>query len=344
MFTDKLKHGHDHLERACVRILEYCNSNSSTTTWKLRIIVASFHNPNRATRDETRIQNAEHFFEALNHLWEITGYPVVVGGDFNCELLNPKGKVKKVDTCGFEVQKYNPTIHRALIGSSSSPCIDFFAYKNYSSGCIKIEVKNVHANMLPLPGSAALIKGTGGQHSLDYKECKYITDKYHPGLTLTAINNKSNHDPLRATLLVKFKLPMLTISYYDVNNDQNTLDNLCITYTTDVVILCNCTNQEYKESRISSLEGYKPTPIMSNSRSTMLLCKEMKLNFRSGPVPFTHNHLKYFYLELVHQEKDDLNIIFIYATETDDDDDVENVQNFKEKLDQLFFFIITFTS
>ena len=111
--------GHGHLvRRACVIILEY-SSSSTTTTRQPRIIVASFHNPNTQTGGKMHTYNAEHFFKALNYLRAVTGYPVIVGGDFNCELLNPKDG--EVDTCGFIVSKYNPTIHRAL--TAGYPCM-----------------------------------------------------------------------------------------------------------------------------------------------------------------------------------------------------------------------------
>ena len=67
-----------------------------------------------------------------------------------------------------------------------------------------------------LPIGSALIKDTDGQYCLEYGECKYITDRKHPGLRLTMT---SDHDPLRATMLVKLKLPTLTISYCNVNKN-----------------------------------------------------------------------------------------------------------------------------
>ena len=104
-----------------------------------------------------RTSNAEQFFKAVNHLGQVTGYPVVVGGDFNCELLK-----KGVETHGFIVPQYDPTIYRASIGTPSDPCIDFFAYKNFD-GCTKIEVEDIRATLCPSPSYE--IKGT--MHYLD---------------------------------------------------------------------------------------------------------------------------------------------------------------------------------
>ena len=106
-FTEHLKAGgHDNLDRrVCLVVLQYIGNSSG---WQPRIIVACFHNLYTHTGKKKRTEHAAHLFDALDRLRRTTGYPVLVAGDFNCELL------KDVDTHGFTVPKYNPTIHRVL--------------------------------------------------------------------------------------------------------------------------------------------------------------------------------------------------------------------------------------
>ena len=222
-FEAKLTHGgHDKLEkRACLVMLQYIGSGSSA--WNPRIIVVSIYNPYKVTNDLVQ-SNPTQLFSALDYLGQITGCPVLVAGDFNCELLK-----MKVNTRGFIVPSYNPTIHRV-----HKSRIDFFAYKNYV-GCTEIELDNVHADLVLKDD--CLVKGNGGQYYLDHKYAGEWSS------ILQDIDSKvSDHDPLRATLTVKpvHVLPTLTISYYNVNNNQNATDYLAkINHTSDFVILNN---------------------------------------------------------------------------------------------------------
>ena len=269
-----------------------------------------------------RMDNAEHFFMALDYLGKMTGYPVVVGGDFNCELLNPQG----IDTCGFTIPQYNPTIHRALTGTHSSyPCIDFFAYKNYS-GCTKIVLSKVHAELASSPVDS-LIKGTDGQYYLDYNECKYITDKKADSC-IKKIHDISDHDPLRATLHVESKPPILTISYCNVKNNQNAIKVLKFNnLTSDLIILHNSDTKE-------EFEGYNRKEFTSNS--TILFYKEMKL-CSDAPVisqdSSTQSDFKYPCLRLLHQERKDLLLTFIFIDKASDNH-MENIEKLLKQLQE----------
>ena len=224
-FEAKLVHGgHDHdklKNRACLVMLQYTGSGSSA--WNPRIIVVSIHNPYKVPNDVAQ-SNPTQLFSALDYLGQTIGCPVLVAGDFNCELLK-----MKVNTRGFIVPSYNPTIHRVHKNR-----IDFFAYKNYV-GCTEIELDNVHADLVLKDD--CLVKGNGGQYYLDHKYAGEWSS------ILQDIDSKvSDHDPLRATLTVKpvHVLPTLTISYYNVNNNQNATDYLAkINHTSDCVILNN---------------------------------------------------------------------------------------------------------
>ena len=221
-FEAKLIHGgHDTLKkRASLAILQYKGSDTSGT-WSPRIIVVSYHGPYKRTGlSEDDIQNnATQLFTALDYLGQATGCPVLVAGDFNCDLLK-----MKVNTNGFIVPSYNPTIHRV-----QKDCIDFFAYKNYA-GCTEIEIKDVYADLVIKDDY--ILKGTDGQYHVDHK---------YAGSWLKSIDEVSDHDPLRATLIVKHVLPTLTISYYNnINNDQNAVDYLTkVNHSSDLVIFNN---------------------------------------------------------------------------------------------------------
>ena len=299
--------------RACVAILEYIGDSSDT--WNPRIIIVCFHNPYRDLGEgDTRTKLASQFFKAVRYLGVLTGYPVLVGGDFNCELLK-----HNVDTRGFIVPPYNPTIHRALIDSRGNSCIDFFAYKNYS-GCTKIEVSDVHAELVIPPTDGCLVKGTGGQYNLDYKECKYITDKENAESSLTLMCNYylSNHNPLRSTLTVKFKLPALTISYYNRNNDRKPIEYTGFGY--DLVI-----NHNVDASQKVNMSGYEHINMFA---STIFSYKKFKLHSFSAPKIFSQTKFKsrFSILGLTYEEKSDLKVIFAFITKstTNSDTDVEN--------------------
>ena len=262
--------------RARLAVLQYIGSDSAL--WYPRIVVVSFHNHFHKLPDNEIQSYATKFFSALNDLGEVTGCPVLVGGDFNCELLNLKAKEandKKIYTQNFTIPKYDPTMHRALIGKGrSNPCIDFLAYKNYSdtSGCTEIELDNVHAEIV-LPRGACLVKGTDGQCHLDYKEHKYITNrgKADSSSTLKELHSLSNHDPLRATLNIKFKNPQKFImSYYNVNNDQNVIKRFInYTHVHDLYIFHDIDASNAKHQII----GYE---LIKMSEVIVIFCKKLK--------------------------------------------------------------------
>lgn len=209
-FKEKLKYEDtDSLDkRACVAILE-CIGNDCSSTWHPRVIVVSFHSPYKITE---RPEKVAHFFNALDYLGQMTGYPVLVGGDFNCELL--KGKV---DTNGFIVPKYNPTIHRVLY---SNTCIDFFAYKNCEGrrACSVIQLTDVHAELV-LPNDVLLVGNN--EINLHQNEYKNIKDA-----VLSKIHNISDHDPLKATLILRNVLPIYHLSCIFMNSPSDQLKDI----------------------------------------------------------------------------------------------------------------------
>ena len=137
----------------------------------------------------------------------MTGYPVLVGGDFNCEL-------PKMYYNGFTILHYNPTIRRA-----DKSCIDYFAYQNYSKNT-RIVVKDVSVDLV-LP--------------LDYCPVKGTNDSI-----LEQIGTMSDHDPVRATTTVRFLPPTLSISCYNINTDKNAVDYFAERiHTSDLIVLYN---------------------------------------------------------------------------------------------------------
>ena len=195
--------------RACLAILKCKDTLPSTG-----IIVASFHNPSRETDGDSHKDNATKLFSALENLRQMTGYPVLVGGDFNCELLKDN-----VERSHFIVPQYSPTIHRVLYASGKGKiCIDFFAYKNCDNrrACSEIQLTNVEAKMLSSSSNSVLLKGM----HVDYKEYQKIK-----GSILREIHDKSNHDPLTATLTIKNISPIYRMSCIFMNNPKDKLLN-----------------------------------------------------------------------------------------------------------------------
>ena len=226
-FEEKLIHGdHDSLKkRASLAILQ-CNSSDTSGVWSPRIIVVSYHGPRYSLSDDVIQSNATQLFTALDYLGQATGCPVLIAGDFNCDLLK-----MKVNTIGFIVPSYNPTIHRLRVQSVHNDCIDFFAYKNYA-GCTEIEVVDVSANLVIKDDNDSIVRVTGAGQYHKYESSVFSI--------LMNTDNKckvSDHDPLRATLTVKRVLPTLTISYYNINNNQNAVDY--INHISDLVIVNN---------------------------------------------------------------------------------------------------------
>ena len=295
--------------RACLAILQY-NGSDSNSTWHPRIIVVSFHNPYRGLTRDKITSNATKFFNTYGHLGQITGYPVLVAGDFNCELLKYKG-----DKSNFMVLKYNPTIHRALVIRSRGdhePCIDFFAYKNYS-GCTEIEVNDVHADLVPHSDDCP-ITGAGDQCNLGPPSSSILKQ----------INSNayvSDHDPLRATLTVKF-VPNLTISYYNINNDQNVTNYLTTSYpcTPDLVIIHNIDASQKLTSH--NLCGYEHIKFFN---STRLYYKRFKFCCFGNPI-VDLNSFKFSYLELYHRENRGLRSIITFVIKSSGVNGIENGQ------------------
>ena len=263
------------VDRLSLVILE-CKGNSYGA-WHPTIIVVSFHNPKRNlsindTDKHTIASNAEQFFKAVNYLGQTTGYPVLVGGDFNCELLK-----KGVDTHGFIVPQYDPTIYRAVISGGYGPCIDFFAYKNFN-GCTKIEVENIHAELVkpehPIKGCSS-----EGQYYLDTEEFEEMK------------NEQSDHDPLRGTMKVEYEpMPTLTISYYNIGNiNQKVLEKFSkINHTTDLLVLhssqeltsYNSSFQETSYDQLILLNSLIPSSYkcVSTTTNTRLYYNKFKLS------------------------------------------------------------------
>ena len=243
--------GHDILKkRASLAMLKYIGSNSGA--WKPIIIVVSFHSPYKTKALHSRVTQ---LFSALDYLGQTGGYPVLVAGDFNCDLLK-----KNVNTRGFIVPRYKPTIHRV-----HKKCIDFFAYKNYA-GCAKIELDNVHADLL----LNCPVKVIDDHHHLDQNAaCSWSS-------MLKDIDKEvymSDHDPLTAILTIKPALPTLTISFYNVNNNQIAADYLAkLNHTSDLVILNN----------IDTVR----TP------QRLSYCK-VQLPYACAPTAFYYNYLKF---------------------------------------------------
>ena len=300
-FEEKLKYGDDEQyrddptkgnplkKRICVVILQYTDNGNG---WNPKIIAVTFHNPSKYTgktangKSIGRTSNAAHFFEALDYLGQATGYPIVVGGDFNCELLK-----KRVNTNGFIVLNYNPTIYRVY-----KERIDFFAYKNYG-GCIEIEVNDVHADILRLSEKGSPIKSESDQYYIDYKErycCKYDS-------------SESDHDPLRATLIIKALPCSLTISYYNVNDDQSTVDCLAkMNHTSDLVVLHN--NGKSKELRLNDFNQLQIPKIPVYQ----VYFKNFKFRLQQPEIEKIHTCClsKFCSVALHHHEDSRFNIVF----------------------------------
>lgn len=136
-----------------------------------KFIAASLHNLNNK---EYSIKMAELFLQLLSMVGETTGYPVVLAGDFNANIL----KSSEVTRLGYTVPEYKPTIHRLNHKSPIDVTIDFFLYR---------------------PGK----DGTAVLHSVkaevaraDVVDSKGIIDNKK----MDTLHKVSNHDPLRATL------------------------------------------------------------------------------------------------------------------------------------------------
>ena len=204
-------------DRACICILRV---NIPRT---LRIIVASCHLPRREGKTT---DNASNLFANLDKLRRETGYPVIVAGDFNCDITRPtKTTGNRVDLKCFEVPTYNPTIHRVLFSGNHSTCIDFFSYKNCDDvdRSVRVRVDNVCAELIqPSRNAAHSVSWNNGQvNFLQYQQ--YIS-KDKSESTLHHIHNISDHDPLKATVTIEVVPPSLELcSYYRENGGEQEL-------------------------------------------------------------------------------------------------------------------------
>ena len=136
-----------------------------------RFIAASLHNLNNK---EYSIKMAELFLQLLSMVGETTGYPVVLAGDFNANIL----KSSEVTRLGFTVPEYKPTLHRLNHKSPIDVTIDFFLYRPGKHGTAVLH--SVKAEV----GRADVVDNKG---IVDSKK-------------MDALHKVSNHDPLRATL------------------------------------------------------------------------------------------------------------------------------------------------
>ena len=150
--------------RMCVVVLADIESEGN------KFIAASLHNLN----NKDSIKMAELFLQLLALLGDITGYPVVLAGDFNANIYKSSEVIKS----GFTIPKYKPTIHRLNRKSPIDTTIDFFLYRAGKDGTAVLH--NVKADL--------------ARNDVVDSEGK-IVDEIMEGL-----HKVSNHDPLRATL------------------------------------------------------------------------------------------------------------------------------------------------
>ena len=164
--------------RVCIEVLKCRNIRKQH-----KVIVASCHVPNKSG---SRADYAKNLLKELDKMSKKLNCPVIVAGDFNCDLLQ-KGHAD------FLVPKYNPTIHRVICsGGNGNPCIDFFAYKNFG-GHVAVKVNNVVANL------ACEDKLEGVLSKDNYKFLQY-QQRVKKESNLDEIHKFSDHDPLTARL------------------------------------------------------------------------------------------------------------------------------------------------
>jgi len=177
----------DRDKRVCVAILQ-CNSIPSQP----KIIVASCHilknyknskSPSSAKHENIK-KYAEKTLEELEELSKKTGYPLIVAGDFNCDLLES-------ETLKYKVPKYDPTIHRVFCsGGNSNKIIDFFYYKN-CDGYVSVSVNNV---------SADIVWPYSDHDLINWDKCTFPQYQKHLQKKSTLDMTPSDHDPLKAIL------------------------------------------------------------------------------------------------------------------------------------------------
>ena len=206
-------------KRACVAILQ-CNSIPS----KPKIIVVSCHVPAKPSLSESpfkasseennkKFHYAAKMLEALRNLSKETIYPLILGGDFNCDLLKEK-YYEQISQLGYKISKYDPTIRRVVCsGGGYDKCIDYFVYCNCSDCVItKVYVSNV---------SADIVWPFYDLDFLDWDKCSLPQYQEHIKETSTLdkiTKTFSRHDPLKATLSIMDRSLYLPIVYCDLEN------------------------------------------------------------------------------------------------------------------------------
>ena len=170
-------------KRVCVAVLELKEIANQP-----KIILASCHVPARTLNGDSRAKYSKKMLKKLENLGKEMNYPVIVAGDFNCDLI-------KNNNHNFTVPKYDPTIHRVICsGGNSNPCIDFFAYKQ--EGAVVVKVHNVRAE---LASNASDVLSSDKYKFLQYQERL----KKKSTCTLdTKIHKMSDYDPIKATLTI----------------------------------------------------------------------------------------------------------------------------------------------
>ena len=148
------------------------------------------------------------------------------------------------------------------------------------------------------------IKGKNGRYNLNYKECKYITDRKNAtSSALKKHNDIFDHDPLRATLTVRF-VPALTISYYNAN-DPSVMGNLTtLCHSSDLVILHNVVN---------TTEGLPDGIQMRDNGATRLYYKMFKLSCCKAYIPNGRTNIFIFDLQYHEVIADDRLISFAFT-------------------------------
>lgn len=136
-----------------------------------KFIAASLHNLNNK---QYSTKMAELFLQLLALLGDVTGYPVVLAGDFNANIHKSSEVIKS----GFTIPEYKPTIHRLNRKSPIDTTIDFFLYRAGKDGTAVLH--NVKADI----ARNDVVDSRG-----------IIDDK-----VMDELHKVSNHDPLRATL------------------------------------------------------------------------------------------------------------------------------------------------
>ena len=142
-----------------------------------------------------------------------TDYPLIVGGDFNCDLLEEK-YCRQIIQLGYMISKYDPTIRRVVCsGGGYDKCIDYFVHYNCSDSVI-IDVSNV---------SADIVWPFDDPDFLNWDKCSLPQYQQHIKETSTLdeiTKTFSRHDPLKATLSIMDRSLHLPIVYCDLENED----------------------------------------------------------------------------------------------------------------------------